>query len=1137
MENFAVSTETTTILQAMSKEELDDFTHQHNRPATEGDKGIETAIYAFLLMYTKFGSQSHRRIAIELATDWLDATNGDNPDMERRKSLQKTVETSVQGIQDVAWEGEYWARRLNATYEQNKDLPTLQLGLRYALQSVAYTLHLHPDRGSRLSLLASLYEKRCREHTEQNPGDLDWAILYMNMATKEAPSDDASMWRWLSLLSSWLQQRWKDERANKDLDAAIEAAEKALSRSPVERKKYCRAALTSRLNERYSLKGNIEDLNRAIELAEQAAAASIADTDPKKALHRINLAAWLGMRFERQGSTADIDRAVQMAEEALEITPTASEQRANTLSVLGTSRRLRFSKTRSDKDLEEPVTLSEQAVGMTDPHNPELPHRSVHLGMCYMRRYEVKNNSTDLNLAITKIEEAVKHPSPEGHEQASWLTALSLCYSYSFKAEVKKNKKNIDKAIERAEEALSVISKTHRDRIAALSGLALRLRERYDVYYEDEDIERAICLWKTAWGCTDGLPILRIQSAGEAAKGLAILKKWVEADHLLQQAVSLLAKVNPKVLQPNDLQDVVAKVPGLASMAAAVALQAGRKVEAALNLLETGRGVVAGLAMDSRAELTMLKQAHPDLAKEYLDIRRRMIVLPSVLKNVLITNQSSEDTSESFFKDARDAESEFNMLLKRIRLCKGFKKFGLPPTIEDMVQAGDEGPVVTINLSPYRCDAFIIFKGQIMVLPLPKLNLDDLKAKLRSSGLWPSRQSLNFENLYSTMEWLWDVATGPILNEIGYREPASSGDPPRVWWIPTGILTRFPLHAAGYHRNNSKDTVLDRAMSSYASSVRSLVFKRNSSNRSMSATGNSRHRHAVLVSMIETPGQSPLPLAAEEVKTVRRLLQSMKFHTKSPKPQKYRVVQQIQRCDIFHFAGHGKISPFHPTNSSFLLEDWQTNPLTVDNLLDEWIEGSDSASLKVPDCESDPMADEESLERETGGCSTSAPSPFLAYLSACSSGSSDVDELSDEQIHLASALQLAGFQHVIASLWDVSDKSCVDVARTVYESLAREGMTDRAVCHALHQAIKCLRDKCIRDVQESNASIANRASVETTEYASLPSNSKSASLGHLAEPPSNETPSIRNVVPFHSKNRDSRGYLEPRWIPFVHFGT
>jgi hypothetical protein len=108
-----------------------------------------------------------------------------------------------------------------------------------------------------------------------------------------------------------------------------------------------------------------------------------------------------------------------------------------------------------------------------------------------------------------------------------------------------------------------------------------------------------------------------------------------------------------------------------------------------------------------------------------------------------------------------------------------------------------------------------------------------------------------------------------------------------------------------------------------------------------------------------------------------------------------------------------------------LLEDWETNPLTVGDLRDHWLQENP---------------------------------PFLGYLSACSTGANEAERLVDEGIHLVSAFQLAGFRHVVGTLWEVSDKHCVDVARVLYETMRDEGMTDVAVCRGLHHAVRAARD-------------------------------------------------------------------------------
>ncbi|KAF3806940.1 hypothetical protein GCG54_00007192 [Colletotrichum gloeosporioides] len=85
-------------------------------------------------------------------------------------------------------------------------------------------------------------------------------------------------------------------------------------------------------------------------------------------------------------------------------------------------------------------------------------------------------------------------------------------------------------------------------------------------------------------------------------------------------------------------------------------------------------------------------------------------------------------------------------------------------------------------------------------------------------------------------------------------------------------------------------------------------------------------------------------------------------------------------------------------------------------------------------------------------------SPFLAYLSACSTGASRLHDLADESVHLASAFQLAGFRHAIGTLWKIPDGFSVLVAESFYEALGEQGFTETAVCRSLHRATRNLRD-------------------------------------------------------------------------------
>lgn len=81
---------------------------------------------------------------------------------------------------------------------------------------------------------------------------------------------------------------------------------------------------------------------------------------------------------------------------------------------------------------------------------------------------------------------------------------------------------------------------------------------------------------------------------------------------------------------------------------------------------------------------------------------------------------------------------------------------------------------------------------------------------------------------------------------------------------------------------------------------------------------------------------------------------------------------------------------------------------------------------------------------------------WLHCLSACSTAEKNVPELSHEVLHIASAFQVAGFGHVIASMWVSKDAICVQVASALYRHLTRSCDTrwnNKAVAAALQAAV------------------------------------------------------------------------------------
>lgn len=171
---------------------------------------------------------------------------------------------------------------------------------------------------------------------------------------------------------------------------------------------------------------------------------------------------------------------------------------------------------------------------------------------------------------------------------------------------------------------------------------------------------------------------------------------------------------------------------------------------------------------------------------------------------------------------------------------------------------------------------------------------------------------------------------GPVLEELGFTEtPGDNCVWPHVWWVTSGWLSLLPIHAAGYHRDNSSRSALDRVVSSYTTALKALAFARERARR----TTNQRAPEALFVSMLRTPNQNDLPHIVREVTELSDFIpHSIEKHVLS-EPAKEDVLAKLRTSNIAHFACHGISYPSDPSQSTILLNDWELNPLTVADIV------------------------------------------------------------------------------------------------------------------------------------------------------------------------------------------------------------
>jgi hypothetical protein len=634
--------------------------------------------------------------------------------------------------------------------------------------------------------------------------------------------------------------------------------------------------------------------------------------------------------------------------------------------------------------------------------------------------HRLQGSREDINTAVKINDQAVESAFEDDPDRPIYLHNLGCWLQLQFEQTGLMN--DLDAAVKAKQKAAKLSPIDHPDRALRLNIVGNAFRRRFECTESPEDLSSALKNYEESVETVRSPPHIRILSAICGAN-LLYSRDVKGANRLLTTAVQLLPKTSPSTLDRNDQQFALSQFAGLASDAAALSIRSGDDLEQVLRLLELGRGVMASFRLDVRSDVSQLKAAHPKLAAQFEHLRDELDLPNDDLGHPSSHAQRSQRRYEAL--------KEFEDSISLIRSHDGFKNFLLGPSSEELKNIATHGPMVFLNVSHYGSDAFLITHEDIRHLPLINLTYADMETKSDELlELLANNHLYKNAPLMKILEWLWDVAIEPVLEELGFAEtPQNDSLWPHIWWIPAGRLALFPIHAAGYHSIKSDGrTVLDRVISSYSPTVRALANARVQIERLSSTTSQS----VLMVSMPTTPNKKDLPFAAKEITVIDKLLpRSMVLQY----PNKEKVLQKLSQCSIAHFACHGEANT-DPSKSQILFSDWECNPFSV----------ADMAQKKIESAE-------------------------LAYLSACDSAANRDLAMLDESIHMTGACQLAGFPTVVGTLWKIMDEQSVTVAKSVYNAmLTKENRLDirKSAC-GLHFAIRKIRDSSLQRKRAKNS--------------------------------------------------------------------
>ncbi|MFC5824734.1 CHAT domain-containing protein [Nonomuraea insulae] len=936
---------------------------------------------------------------------------------------------------------------LQIQFERDGGRDIINEAVETAQQAVDATDPRHPDWAGRLSNLASALQFQIQH--EGGTADLDKAVATARQTLSVAAGNHPARPVMLANLSVVLQIRFEREGELTDLDEAVDMGRQSVRATPSND-----PYLVGRLNAlgvalqlKFTHGGDLAVLDEAIDVSQRALAAT-SDDQPNRSVPLQTLGFALLTRFMHVEDPADLEQGIAANEQAVRVAPPGRPDRAGMFGNLSVALLLWFERGGGPAALDRAVTAARQAVDATSAGHPSLARHLSNLAAVIRVRYEQGGDPADLDEAIRSARRALGAIHDAHPYQATVLGNLSMALRARYKRGG--DPADLDKAVDLGRQAVGAGPPDRPDRIGRLIEFGATLQARMERSGMAADEEEALETYAEAAAMTSAAPSLRIDAAWRAAR-LAAATAPARAADLLDGAVRLLPDVSPRRLRQTHRQNMIGRFAGLAAEAAAAALNdpsgsADERAVRALRLLEAGRAVLLSQTLQTRSDLTTLREQHPQLAERYVQVRDRLdrpAAPAGLTAPELPEGRLEPDAAAAAEPDRHQLAAELADLQARIRDLAGFASFALPPTVEELMDQASEGPVVTFNISPSRCDALLLTKTGVTALELPELTHTALGDQINAfhQALADASDPAVQERLREILAWLWDVAAGPVLHALGHDRPPPSGTDllrrPRIWWAPGGPMGLLPIHAAGHHQQSDPEqrTVMDRVVSSYIPTIGALRHARRPY-----APASPGPVPALVVAMPTTPGLAgggPLRQVARESGMLRDRLPGCVVLTEPDPPAtgrpeagqvpttKRNVLDQLSGRAVAHFACHGVSDAADPSLSRLLLHDHAEDPLTVASL----------APVILGNAR-------------------------LAYLSACNTALTSVPDLLDEAIHLATAFQLTGFAHVIGTMWEINDRYAVRIADAFYAELTRGETVDAGrSAYALHRAVQRVRER------------------------------------------------------------------------------
>ncbi|MDV9177751.1 hypothetical protein R6V09_47480, partial [Streptomyces sp. W16] len=660
---------------------------------------------------------------------------------------------------------------------------------------------------------------------DSRPEDFDEAVALARQAIASAPDGSPARQQCHSLLVNNLRLRFDRHGNPDDLAEAASIGREflhgPLGGVPADRAERLTAGAHA-LFAQYVFGDPSSGLDDAID-AQRTVLRGLAPGSTTRPLALHNLALALIGRNAHAHSEADLNAAIEAQRTAVSEAGHGHAHRVLLLGALGGYLHIRYSLSGARADLDEAIdTLATAAKAAPAGHPGRQGILPNWCGALLLRAAATEAEAAvadDLDAAVAIAREAVD-TAPDRSPRRRWL----LCQfgqALLFRYRARRSPADLDTAIAVLQQAKG-LNTDGVDRLIVLQQLGEALHARFERHGDPADLGTAVGLSAEIVASPAAPPILRLRAAVTAGQ-LVASDDPARAIGFFETAVELLPRIAPRRLRRGEQQRSLGWFAGLACNAAAAALcepgrSADERAARALRLLETGRGVLIGQALDAWSDLAPLHARHPELAARFEELRD-LLDRPDDGSDALLGGFTLPGSEGAAVVDRHRLADELTAVLGRIRQLDGFGTFGLPPSVEELRSAARDGAVVVLNVSVLRSDALLVTREGITSVPLPGLTLENAtEVGVACQGYAHDATAPDEdvrtkaqEELSGILAWLWDVVAEPVLTALGHDRTPANGAHPRVWWVPCGPLVLLPFHAAGHHDGSGR-AVMDRVV-------------------------------------------------------------------------------------------------------------------------------------------------------------------------------------------------------------------------------------------------------------------------------------------------------------------------------------